>query len=86
MTAKIIDISGQILDENLKRDLTILMHDVFTAKQELERWQKTVSILNSNLANAMQICGLVYHQNETLEVQLNEDGVEVREVKGCGLH
>lgn len=86
MGAKIIDISGKILDENLKRDLSILMHDVHTAKQEMERWQRTVSLLYNNLIQAMEVCEVVYHRDETLEVQLTDDHIEVREVEGCDLH
>ena len=86
MGAKIIDVSGKILDENLKRDLNILMHDVFTAKEELERWQQTVSLLYSNLTQAMEVCGVIYHRDETLEVQLHDDRIVVREVEGCDLH
>ena len=86
MSAKIIDISGKILDENLKRDLNILMHDVHTAKQEMERWKRTVALLYTNLSQAMELCGAIYHRDEALEVEVTDDRIEVREVGPCDLH
>ena len=62
------------------------MHDVHTAKQELDRWKQTVSLLYSNLAGAMEVCGVIYHRDETLEVQLTDDQIVVRELDGCDLH
>jgi len=86
MSAKIIDISGKILDENLKRDLNILMHDVHTAKLEMERWQNLVALLYTNLNQAMEVCGAIYHRDETLEVEITDDTITVQEVGKCDLH
>ena len=86
MGAKIIDISGQLLDENLKRDLSIIMNDVHEAEKQLEKWENLNQVLYGMLFEAMKQCAIVYHSDGNLEVVIDDDGIEVREVKKCDLH
>lgn len=86
MGAKIIDISGQLLDENLKRDLSIIMNDVHEAEKQLEKWEKLNQVLYGFLFEAMKQCAIEYHSDGNLEVVIDDDGIEVREVKKCDLH
>tara|TARA_B100001094_G_C17408310_1_gene428932 strand:- start:102 stop:362 length:261 start_codon:yes stop_codon:yes gene_type:complete len=86
MSAKIIDISGKLLDENLKRDLSIIMHDVHEAEKQLEKWEKLNNTLYGFLYEAMKQCAIEYHSDGELEVVIDNTDIEVREVKKCDLH
>tara|TARA_R100001510_G_C7649374_1_gene206784 strand:- start:698 stop:958 length:261 start_codon:yes stop_codon:yes gene_type:complete len=86
MVAKIIDITGQLLDDNLKRDLSIIMHDVFEAERQLQKWENLNQTLYGLLHEAMKQCAIVYHSDGKLEVVIDEDGIEVKEVGKCDLH
>jgi len=86
MGAKIIDISGQLLDENLKRDLSIIMNDVHEAEKQLEKWEKLNQVLYGFLFEAMKQCAIEYHSDGNLEVVIDDKDIEVREVQKCDLH
>jgi hypothetical protein len=77
MTAQIVDISGRILDETIKRDLSLLCDDLEKIHVRLAQYQEAEQTLEHLLASALRACGLHQHETERLFVQVTETGLSV---------
>lgn len=88
MSARIIDISGRLLDESIREDLAIVCRDIEVANQQCEHWAHIEHQLGVMLKSAMETVGLVYFETETLTATI-EDGelvLEGKEGSSCELH
>lgn len=88
MSAKIIDISGKMIDESIKADLGILCRDIEVANSQGQQWSEIEYKLTAMLHQAMIVAGLNYFETENLVVTVMGDEIEI-EGKGdvsCAPH
>lgn len=77
MSAQIIDISGKMIDDSIKRDLAILCRDIEVANTQSNHWTEIEEKLTLMLGEAMIACGLSSFETETMVVTLDGDEIMI---------
>lgn len=77
MSAKIIDISGKMIDEETKRDLAILCRDIEVANSRSGHWADVEEKLTLMLGEAMIVSDLTSFETETMVVTLEGDEIVI---------
>lgn len=77
MSAKIIDISGKMIDEGIKRDLAILCRDIEVANSLSSHWADVEEKLTLMLGEAMIASDLTSFETETMVVTLEGDDIVI---------
>jgi hypothetical protein len=81
MSAKVIDISGRMIDEGIRSDLAILCRDIEIVNAQGAHWAEIEEKLSLMIATLMRTAGINHFETETLFVQLDDDEL-VLEGKG----
>jgi hypothetical protein len=81
MSAKVIDISGRLIDEGIRSDLAILCRDIEIVNALGAHWAEIEEKLSLMIATLMRTAGINHFETETLFVELENDEL-VLEGKG----
>ena len=81
MSAQIIDISGKMIDEGARHDLTILCRDIEVVSQmaqsQAEHWAEIEEKITTMLGQAMLYSGIKHFETETMVVTLEADEIVI---------
>ena len=73
MSAKVIDISGRMIDEGIRSDLAIVCRDIEIVNARGAHWAEIEEKLSIMVASLMRTAGINHFETETLFVQLDDD-------------
>lgn len=77
MTAQIIDISGKILDDEIKRDILIICKDVEDVHQRMAEWTQVKEALEILLGSSLRACGLTHFETERMSIEVGETNIAI---------
>ena len=75
MSAKVIDISGRMIDEGIRSDLAILCRDIEIVNAQGAHWAEIEEKITTMLGQAMLATGIKYFETETMVVTLDGDEI-----------
>ena len=73
MSAKVIDISGRMIDEGIRSDLAILCRDIEIVNAQGAHWAEIEEKLSIMIGTLMRTAGINHFETETLLVELEND-------------